>query len=171
MGDIHGDVTWHVDRINKLYTDYHQNPWQYQNHSVYECLKTYMNPFDWRPVMLIMISSDTESFLHLNSSVLLQWEQVLADSEHYGHPLCGDSSFIGKCASLGSFNSENLGIYDYRGNKIDYVLYNKMDPVQEKMKICYLHGSPQILIGTYTFYVFVISKLTVNPKQWYHCST
>lgn len=148
--DYHKDSTWHESRIDELYTDYQKDPAQYRNHTIYEYLKTYMNPYDWRPLMLILISSDTESFLHLNSSILLQWEMIRPDPEHEKYPLCSKSpGFITKCASLGSLNSENIGTYTYKGNKIDYALYKDMDPIQSKMKKCYLHGSPQILMGMY----------------------
>lgn len=148
--DYNRDSAWHQNQINELYNDYHKNPTQYQNHTIYECLKTYMDPFNWRPTMLILISSDTVSFPHLNNSVLLQWEVIQPGPDSQGHPLCDRSpNFWMKCGSFESFNSENIGTYIYRGNKIDYALYKDMDPVQPKMKTCYLQGSPQILMGMY----------------------
>lgn len=153
--DYHKDPTWHQSQIDELYTDYHKDPAQYRNHSIYECLKAYVNPFEWRPLRLILISSDTDSFLHLNNSVLLQWEMIRPDSEHYGYPLCGRSpGFLAKCASLASFNSQTIGDYIYQGNKINYALYKDTDPVRPKMETCYIHGSPHILMGTYVFIHF-----------------
>lgn len=167
------DPAWHQSQIDELYTDYHKDPAQYRNHSVYECLKAYVNPFEWRPLRLILISSDTDSFLHLNNSVLLQWELIQPDSENYGYPLCGGSpGFLAKCASLASFNSENIGTYIFQGNKINYALYKDRDIGQAKMRRCYLHGSPQILMSMYvcTTSVRHLSILTDDPVQSCHCS-
>lgn len=159
--DYHKDPAWHQSRINELYADYHKDPAQYQNHSVYECLKAYMNMFDWRPLTLILVSSDTESFLHLNSSALLQWEMIRSDSAHYGYPLCGrDPDFQAKCESKAFLNSKNISTYTYQGNKVDYALYKDMDSVRTKMKTCYFHGSPQILMGMFVSKVSVFFILT-----------
>lgn len=145
--------------INETHNDYHKNPTQYQNHSTYGCLKTYMNPFDWRPSMLILISSDTESRM-VNSSVLLQWKTVRPQATSAAHFLCDQNDeMIAKCES---FNSENSGNFTYRGNKIDYALYKTTDPVQPKVKTCYLQGSPQFLMGMHTFCTLVASILIGN---------
>jgi hypothetical protein len=150
--DYQKDSVQHQKMINEIYDDYHKNPAQYQNKSTYECLKQYMNPFDWRPATLIFISSNTESFLHLNDSVLLDWDFVRG----LGAPLCDESKeMLAKCGSFDSFNSENLGTYTYKGNKIDYALYKAMDLAKPKVKTCYLQGSPQILMSTYSFQMLI----------------
>ena len=164
--DIHGNSSWYQSLIDELYTDYHKDPSQYRNHSIYECLKAYKNPFEWRPFRLILITSDTHSFLHLNNSILLQWEIIRPNAETHGYPLCFASSpsFRRKCVSLASFNSENIGTYTYYGNKIDYALYKDTDPIRTNMKKCYLHGSPQILMGMYVC-ILSIHCITILTKD------
>lgn len=146
-----------ISTIYEIYNDYHKNPAQYQNHSIYECLTTYNNRFDWRPGYLILISSDTQPFTQasntqLNDSFLLQWNYIRSDANSASHFLCDGSKEMDViCNTLKSFNSENLGTFNFYGNKIDYALYKATDPVQPKLKTCYLQGSPQVLMSTYAF--------------------
>lgn len=156
------DSAWHQSRINELYIDYHKDPSQYRNRSIYECLKAYEDPFKWRPLMLILVSSDTESYLHLNDAALLQYEMIRHNYQS-AYFLCNTPDILTKCASLASFNSQTIGTYAFKGNKIEYALYKDIDPIQTKMKKCYLHGSPQILIGMYVcipniYYPFILTE-------------
>lgn len=62
--------------IDGIYNDYHMNPKHWQNHSAYECLKKYSNPFDWRPGQLMLISSETWK----EETVLFRWGLISSDA-------------------------------------------------------------------------------------------
>lgn len=137
-----------------IYNDYHQASAQYKNQTTYEMLQTYHDRFDWRPNMLIMISSDIHSHQFQDDPVLLQLEVLPETATASAHWLCDQSSEIGmKCAHLNSFDFETFGQYTYRSNKIDHALYKATDPVQAKVKNCYLQCSPQILMCMYAFQI------------------
>lgn len=140
-----------VSTINQIYNEYHNNPAQYQNHSAYECLKMYSNPFDWRPGQLILISSDTERIMQLDDPVVLTFVNEYTGPTAPAHILCGSEEMGAECGSLNSFNSENLATLVYRDIKIDYALYKAKDSDQLKIRTCHLKGSPQVLMGIYWF--------------------
>lgn len=133
--------------IHDIYDDYHKNPAQYQNHSNTECLKTYMNLFDWRPSALILVSSETESVRHLNNSILLNWYPHWSLPDQTAHFLCDGNKET--CGFSNSMKSQNMSLLLYGGNKIDYCFYKDTDPAQSKVRTCYLQGSSQILMGMF----------------------
>ena len=140
------------DALWRLHNDYVTNSTLYKNHSTYDCLKAYVNPFDWRPLFLIMISSDTESSpfyispqnssLFLNSGVARTGPNTVLDF------LCEtDKKTTDMCGALNTLTPDSTGPFVFKGNNIDYCLYKATDSVKSMIKSCRLQGSPQVLLS------------------------
>ncbi|KAG8527921.1 uncharacterized protein KY384_006837 [Bacidia gigantensis] len=94
--------------ISAIHNDYRNNTSLYENHTTYECLSAYMNPFSWRPRLLIMISSN-ESVLN-NSATYIDWGIQTSAPDAVAHLLCdGETAMSKKCAALDTLTSDTIG--------------------------------------------------------------
>ena len=140
--------------VSILHNDYHDNSRLYQNHTTYDCLKAYMTPFTWRPSRLIMVSSNTSSSQHLNSSAVLAWGIIKQVAYSAARPLCLASvDMAERCSSLDALNSQKQSEFTFMDNDlvIDYCLFKANDVNENLVKTCHLQSSPQILIGITPF--------------------
>ena len=141
--------------LSTVHNDYVENHALYKNHSTYDCLNQYMDPFQWRPRSLIMISSDIETgagagFPPLNSSLFLNAGVKLSGPSTVPRMLCdGVEEMRIKCSMLKTLTPEDTGPIYFDGNTVDYCLYKATDSAESMVEACHFQCSPQLLFGRF----------------------
>ncbi|KAL8659177.1 MAG: hypothetical protein Q9226_000584 [Calogaya cf. arnoldii] len=134
--------------ISAIHNDYQNSSSSYENHTTYDCLKAYLNPFDWRPRLLMMISHNETTMV--NDSTYLSWGIESAAHDSRAHYLCDDDPTTAKqCNTLPRLTPATIGPVTIKEKNIDYCLYKPIDSSAAQAKKCHLQGSPQILLGTF----------------------
>lgn len=122
--------------VTAIHKDYYNNSMSYENHSTYDCLKAYQNPFDWRPNKLIMVTTNAKPLnQRINSSILLFWSIKKQSASDEAHFLCRDCDL------------QSTGPFIFLNFTIDYCLYKAIDTAQSTLNTCHLQCSPHLLIG------------------------
>ena len=140
-----------LDILSRVHNDYVDNPALYKNHSTYDCLNQYMDPFQWRPSYLIMMSSDIGvGFPPLNSSLFLKAGIKESGPSTEPHFLCdSDEEMIKKCSMLNTLTPEDTGPINFDGITVDYCLYKATDSTEPMVEACHFQCSPQLLLGRF----------------------
>ena len=132
--------------LSGIHNDYRNSTSLYENHTSYDCLKAYMNPLNWRPRLLIMVSSDEDTAM--KGYTYLDWGIRSETPGEEAHFLCdGDPTMSEKCAAIDKLTSQTTGPITFRGHTIDYCLFKPVEVYESQVKTCHLQGSPQILLG------------------------